>query len=202
MLTLPRADLVDANRLCPLYIRMSSCERDTALRVGCTTDGARSHVKSCCAGPAALLSAHASVLDVKCLGFAVDEISFLLQDATDAGPASPPHQISACLQGLYMPIEFGGLIPTPIKHRQLPCGSVTLVLLLKPSPYFYTPDYHDKKQSSMSQQPQTTGVKKALDAAQTFEKEHYETGPDGSAKELQVRPTVRTHECWLTHRRA
>ena len=45
----------------------------------------------------------------------------------------------------------------------------------------------------MAQQPQTTGVKKALDAAQDFENKHYETGPDGSAKELQVRPPVRTH---------
>lgn len=50
----------------------------------------------------------------------------------------------------------------------------------------------------MAQQPQTTGVKKALDAAQDFENKHYETGPDGSAKELQVRPPARTRSHQLT----
>ena len=38
----------------------------------------------------------------------------------------------------------------------------------------------------MTQQPQTDGVKSALTAAERFEQQHYETGPDGSAKELQA----------------
>ena len=44
----------------------------------------------------------------------------------------------------------------------------------------------------MTQQPQTDGVKSALFAAERFEQQHYETGPDGSAKELQARPPTRT----------
>jgi hypothetical protein len=46
-----------------------------------------------------------------------------------------------------------------------------------------TPQEHPNE---MTQQPQTDGVKSALSAAERFEQQHYETGPDGSAKELQA----------------